>query len=349
MVADIEPASIRDPIDRVLNAVTDACTGSAPFVAVRLMAYARVLLNGSRWAQAADVYQTFIAHAATPDDFKYVSEAYRYLAYSLRMQGLPEGAAAAVRMGQAVAASLGDVEAGLRLKISEAALERLRGNVDGADAMLVDVIGAAERHALPVVRAFAVHDRGTIAYQHGRLSEAVMQFYEAWQSYVEPINRDRALGDMAMVLADLGLRDRARDAFLIISGTTIEPETRMSAMLNLMELAAKDGHETAFEQYRQALARENMPARIEARYYLTLAEGWKRLGRPMDAKAAAAKAASVASQHGMDLASLKDPAPPPALPPSLEEQEQDHLRLAHVVRALQAATGHVERDRARAP
>jgi tetratricopeptide (TPR) repeat protein len=349
IVSDIEPASIRDTLDRVLDAVADACGATHPFVAVRLMAYARVLLNDSRWAQAADVYQTFIAHAATPDDFKWVSEAYRYLAYSLRMQGLPDGAAAAVRMGLAVAASLGDVEAGLRLKISAAALERLRGNVEGADAMLVDVIGAAERHALPVVRAFAVHDRGTIAYQHGRLRDAVMQFYEAWQTYVEPINRDRALGDMAMVLADLGLRDRARDAYLIISGTTVEPETRMGAMLNLMGLAAKDGHETAFEQYRQALARENMPARIHVRYHLTLAEGWEQLGRLADARAAAAKAASVASQHGIDVASLKDPAPAPALPPSLEEQGPDHLRLAHVVRALEVATGHAGLGSARAP
>ena len=349
LVADVEPAAIRDTLDRVLDAVTDACGGTRPFVAVRLMAYARVLLNDSRWAQAADVYQTFIAHAATPEDFKWIPDAYRRLAYALRMQGQPDGAAAAVRMGLAVAASLGDVETGLRLRISAAALERLRGNVDGADAMLVEVITAAERHALPVVRAFAVHDRGTIAYQHGRLRDAVMQFYEAWQTYVEPINRDRALGDMAMVLADLGLRDRARDAFLIISGTTVEPETRMVAMLNLLELAAKDGHEAAFEQYRQALARERLPARIHARYYLTLAKGWEQLGRPAAAKAAAAKAISVASQHGIDLTSLNDPAPAPALPPSLEEQEQDHLRLAHVVRALEAATGHAALDRARAP
>jgi hypothetical protein len=349
MVGDIEPATIRDTLDRVLDAVVDVCAATSPFVAVRLMAYARVLLNDSRWAQAADAYQTFIAHAATPEDFKWVPDAYRRLAYALRMQGQPDGAGAAVRMGLAVAASLGDVETGLRLRISAAALERLRGNVDGADRMLVEVIAAAERQALPVVRAFAVHDRGTIAYQHGRLRDAVMQFYEAWQAYIEPINRDRALADMAMVLADLGLRDRARDAFLIISGTAIEPETRMTAMLNLMEMAAKDGQEAAFEQYRQALARERMPARLHARYYLTLARGWEHLERLTEAKAAAAKAVSVASQHGIDLASLDDPAPPPALPPSLEEQEQDHLRLAHVVRALEVATGHVALDRARAP
>jgi tetratricopeptide (TPR) repeat protein len=250
-------------------------------------------------------------------------------------------------MGQAVAASLGDVEAGLRLKISEAALDRVRGNVDGADAMLVDVIAAAERHGLPVVRAFAVHDRGTIAYQHGHLRDAVMQYYEAWQAYIEPINRDRALADMACVLADLGLRDRARDAFLIISGTAVEPETRMIAMVNLLELASRDGNEGAFEQYRQALARESLPARVEARYHITLAEGYERLGRPAEAKAAHANAVSVASQHGLDLVGLTLPAP--NLPPSLEEQGQDDLRLALVVRALEAATGHAGLDRARAP
>ena len=338
VVADVEPASIRDTLDRVLDAVTDACTGARPFVAVRLMAYGRVLLNDSRWGHAADVYQTFISHAATPDDFKWVSEAYRRLAYALRMQGRYEGAAAACRMGQAVAASLGDVEAGLRLKISEAALERVRGNVEGADAILIDVMAAAERHGLPVVRAFAVHDRGTIAYQHGQLRDAVMQYYEAWQAYIEPINRDRALADMACVLADLGLRDRARDAFLIISGTAVEPEMRMIAMVNLLELAARDGNETAFEEYRRTLARESLPVRVEARYHITLAEGYERLGRPADAKAAQARAASVASEHGLDLVGLRLPAP--NLPPSLEEQEQGDLRLALVVRALEVATEH---------
>ncbi len=347
LIADVEPASIRDTLDRVLDAVTDACTGARPFVAVRLMAYGRVLLNDSRWVQAADVYQTFISHAATPDDFKWVSEAYRRLAYALRMQGLYDGAAAACRMGQAVAASLGDIEAGLRLKISEAALERVRGNTDGADAMLIEVMAAAERHALPVVRAFAVHDRGTIAYERGRLRDAVMQYYEAWQAYVEPINRDRALSDMACVLADLGLRGRARDAFLIISGTAVEPETRMIAMVNLLELAARDGNEAAFEQYRQALAREALPARVEARFHVTLAEGYEWLGRPADARAAHAKAASLAAQHGLDLIGLKLPAP--KLPPSLEEQTQNDLRLALVVRALEVATGHAGFDRARAP
>jgi tetratricopeptide (TPR) repeat protein len=346
VIADVEPASIRDTLDRVLDAVTDACTGARPFVAVRLMAYGRVLLNDSRWVQAADVYQTFISHAATPDDFKWVSEAYRRLAYALRMQGLFDGAAAACRMGQAVAASLGDLEAGLRLKISQAALERVRGNVDAADAMLVAVIAAAERHALPIVRAFAVHDRGTIAYERGRLRDAVMQYYEAWQAYIEPINRDRALSDMACVLADLGLRDRARDAFLIISGTAVEAETRMIAMVNLLELAARDGNEVAFDQYRQALARESLPARVEARYHVTLAEGYESLGRPADARAAHAKAVSLAAEHGLDLVGLKLPSP--TLPPSLEEQTQD-LRLALVVRALEVASGHAGLVRARAP
>jgi hypothetical protein len=346
VVADTGPTLIRDTLDSVLDALTDACIGRRPFVAVRLLAYARVLLNEARWAQAADVYQTFIAHAATPDDFAWVSEAYRRLAYALRMLGSLEGAGAACRMGQAVAASLGDVAAGLRLKISEASLEKHRGNTDKADAMLIDVMRVAEEQRLPVVRAFAVHDRGAIAYERGNLQDAVAQFYEAWQAYSEPIAKDRALNDLALVLGDVGLRDAARDAFLIISGTAVEPETRMIAMLNLLNLAALDGHEAVFEQYRQALARETMPARLEVRYHVEVAEGLERFGRVADAKVSGARAASAASQHGLDLATLQLPAPP-KLPPSLEAH--DDLRLARVVRALEVATGTVGRDHARAP
>jgi tetratricopeptide (TPR) repeat protein len=346
-VADIEPAAIRDTLDSVLATVIDACQGTRPFVAVRLLAYARVLLNETRWAQSVDVYQTFIAHAATPEDFALVSEAYRRLAYALRMHGSLDGAAAACRMGQAVAASLGDVESGLRLRISQASLEKQRGRPDVADAMLLEVIAAAERHRLPVVRAFAVHDRGAIAYERGDLQDASAQFLDAWQTYVEPINKDRALADLALVLGDLGLRDQARDAFLIISGTAVEPETRMIAMVNLLELAAVDGHEAVFEQYRHALARETLPARVAVRYHVTVGEGYERFGRLADAKLASQKAASVASQYGLDLATLQLPRLNQAtLPPSFEEH--DDLRLARVVRALEAAAGG-GRDRARAP
>lgn len=347
IVADTGPSLICDTLDSVLDALTDACIGRRPFVAVRLLAYARVLLNGSRWEQAADVYQTFIAHAATPDDFKWVSEAYQRLAYALRMLGRLEGAFAACRTGQAVANSMGDVAAGLRLKISEASLERLRGEAgtEKADAILLDVIRLAEHHRLPVVRAFAVHDRGAIAYDRGNLQDAVSQFYEAWQAYSEPIAKDRALADLALVLGDVGLRDAARDAFLIISGTAVEPEARMIAMLNLLDLAARDGHEPVFEQYRQALKRENMPARVEVRYHVTVAEGLERFGRAAEARAASARAALAASQHGLDLATLQ--LPRPVLPPSVEAH--DDLRLARVVRALEVATGTAGRDRARAP
>jgi tetratricopeptide (TPR) repeat protein len=345
IVGDTGPTMIRDTLDSVLDALVDACGGRRPFVAVRLLAYARVLLNDARWEQAADVYQTFIAHAATPEDFAWVSEAYRRLAYALRMLGSLEGAGAACRMGQAVAASLGDVAAGLRLKISEASLEKHRGNTEKAEAILVDVIRVAEEQRLPVVRAFAVHDRGAIAYERGHLQDAVAQFYEAWQTYSEPIAKDRALADLALVLADVGLRDAARDAFLIISGTAVEPEARMIAMVNLLDLASRDGHEAVFEQYRQALLRENLPSRVEVRYHVTVAEGFERFGRFADAKTASARAASAASQHGLDLETMQ--LPRPVLPPSLEAH--DDLRLSRVVRALEAATGTVGRDRARAP
>jgi tetratricopeptide (TPR) repeat protein len=347
MVADTGPSLICDTLDSVLAALTDACIGRRPFVAVRLLAYARVLLNGSRWAQAADVYQTFIAHAATPDDFKWVSEAYQRLAYALRMLGAAEGALAACRTGQAVANSMGDVAATLKLRISEASIEKHRegGGVDKADAILLDVIRRAEHHRLPVVRAFAVHDRGSIAYERGNLQDAVAQFYEAWQTYSEPIAKDRALADLALVLGDVGLRDAARDAFLIISGTAVEAEARMIATLNLLDLAARDGHEPVFEQYRQALLREPMSARVEVRYHVTVAEGLERFGRVVEAKAANAKAASAASQHGLDLATLQ--LPTPVLPPVVEAH--DDLRFARVVRALEVATGTAGRDRARAP
>ena len=287
-IADVEPASIRDTLDRVLDAVTDACTGARPFVAVRLMAYGRVLLNDSRWVQAGDVYQTFISHAATPDDFKWVSEAYRRLAYALRMQGLFDGAAAACRMGQAVAASLGDIEAGLRLKISGGrprtrARQRQRR---GRDARRGDRgRGAARPASRARVRGPRPwHDRLS-ARPTARCRDAVLRGLADLRRAHQPRPRVGRHGDACSPI--LASAIRARDAFLIISGTTVEPETRMVAMLNLLELAAKDGHETAFEQYRQALARERLPARIHARYYLTLAKGWERLGRPADAESRA--------------------------------------------------------------
>lgn len=353
LVADMgHGAGLRDTLAGVLEALAEACAGRA-FTATRLLAYARTLLNDGRWAQAADVYQTFIARAATPQDFLLVPEAYQRLAYALRMQGHLEGAAAACRTGRAVATSLGDVAVGLRLRIDEAAIIKHRGNLPTADALLVEIVAAAEQHGLPLVRAHAVHARAVIAYERGQPQQAVAQLYEVWQAYTEPVNKDRALADIAVALADLGLRDAARNAFLILSATAIERETRVMAMLNLMEIAARDGQETVFQQYRRDIAAHRLSPRLEAHFLLMIAEGLERLRRPAAARAAFAAAETFATEHEVNLVRFRAEAaaralagralaaPPPPPPPL---NGVDDPRLAQVVQALQVATTH-----ARAP
>jgi tetratricopeptide (TPR) repeat protein len=193
----------------------------------------------------------------------------------------------------------GDIVGVLRARIGEAKVAVERGNLPYAQALLEDTTREADANRLREVRSMAVHDRADIAFRRGDYDVAVTLGYEALEGYTDPLQRDRVLGDIAGAFFELGLRDAARDAYLILAATAQEQHSRWVATINLMECAAADGREPIFEQYRREMADVSLPATLACHYHFYVGEGYRTFGRTEPARASLTRALQLAERHGL--------------------------------------------------
>jgi hypothetical protein len=131
----------------------------------------------------------------------------------------------------------------------------------------------------------------------GDPARATDDFFDAFEAYVEPQRRTRALVDLANALTALGAHAAARDAFHLCLGSTTDREVRWIVQLNLLELAQLDGEETVFERWRRELADVDLPPRLRAHFLLFAGHGLYRFGRTDAARTALAGALVVAERY----------------------------------------------------
>ncbi len=121
--------------------------------------------------------------------------------------------------------------------------------------------------------------------------------HEALELSTDPLGRERILANIALTFAQMGLREAARDAGLLVVATAQDRTTRLTATINLMELAYLDGRELVFEQYRRELSRETMTPNVEVSFLQTSAEGLRDVRSDREAQRAAERMLDVASRH----------------------------------------------------
>jgi hypothetical protein len=300
----IDAVDVGRPTRAILGSIVDTMTQSplvrTATVAPRLLAYARALQFDARWALAADVHRTVIAHAHPVEDAEIVIAANFQLGSCLRTLAQWEDATAAYSTAGCIAALTDDMVGVLRARIAEANIAIDRGNLPLAERMLDDTIRRADEHQLPEVRASALHDRAAVAIHRGDYELAVQLGYEALEGMRSEIERDRTLNEIAAAFYQLGLRSAARDAYLILAATAQEQYVRWAAMINLMECAAADGSELTFEQYRRELEGIDLPATLAAHYHLFVGQGYRLFAKFEAARAALELAREIASRHGVN-------------------------------------------------
>lgn len=294
------------PARAILMGIVDAVRTSAASdmhsVAPRLMAYARSLDLDAKWALAADVYVTVIAHAHPTEESDVVVGAHLRLAYCQRSLGALDEAAASYAMASAVASDMDDMFGILRAQIGAAKIAMERGNMPRAESLLDDVISQVSarsgRTDLGDVHAMALQDRAGCAFHRGSYDLGVQLAYESLERTRDPINRDRLLGDIARAFTLLGIRSAARDAYLIVEATAQEQYTRWLASINLMDLAAQEGAMPVFERYRRTLTTLPFPPALRAKFHLQTAEGYQALLEPEAAVQAGRRARALAEEFG---------------------------------------------------
>jgi tetratricopeptide (TPR) repeat protein len=297
----VEAVAVTSPVRSILRSfVAGVGASESPATVLPiLVAYGRTLQHDALWTPAADVYQTVTLHA-TDDDLA-MSSAY-LRGFCLRTVGDLDGALRSYETGRALAVRSADLSGMLQADVSLAAIASHKGNLPAAEATLDTVIARAEPEGAPCafVLSRALHDRGVVAARRGRPDEAVGYCHRALDLCERPVDRERILGDMGVLLKQVGDRAAARDTHMILYATARASETRLVAALNLMELAAADENEPLFERYRRGLVDAALPPVYQAYYELYVGDGHARFGRREAARESWLAAARTAEAHSVN-------------------------------------------------
>jgi len=187
-----------------------------------------------------------------------------------RRNGDWETSARAYSQAAYIADTLGDHSGVLTVQVGIANTYLAKGNLPQAQIILDDVIVQARDQELPDVQAFALHSRAVLTSHRGEHAEGLKLAYEALNLTAKPADRDFVLEDIAAMFTQMGMRDAARDAHLVLTATAQTRFVRWSATLNLMELASLDGMENAFDTYARELAQAPLGAWVRSHYLLFL-------------------------------------------------------------------------------
>jgi tetratricopeptide (TPR) repeat protein len=264
-----------------------------------LSSYAKLLRYDAQWGLAADVHGTIVEFAQRIGDTARMLDSMLMRGYSLRMQGRLDEASDAYAALRTAAISARNERYRLESLLSDAKVAIDRGNYPTARRLLDRTIAKARTAELWTVVSKGLTDRARVAAMQLDHELALACSYEALGLAHESVERDGILSNIALVFGQMGLREAARDAALLVAATAQDRNTRLIALVNLMELAYQDGRELVFEQYRRELAREELSPYLQAVYLEASAEGLRVFGRRNEARYAAERMLDVADRHSL--------------------------------------------------
>lgn len=341
-VEAIDPGSVyRGALRSLVDAVTARRNAAAVSEAVqRIAAYARALQYDAQWALAADVYRTLVTSAPVDAHAETLTNGYVQLGYCLRMMGESDAALSTYRAAAWIAAQCGQPTTIVRAKIGEANVTLQRGNLPAAESMLDEAISTAlaQPDVAQAALSQALHDRAHVAYRRRQFEEAAIFCHRALAHCEHPTERDRVLVDLATFLGELGQRDAARKAFLILAATAQEQYVRWAATINLLELTTLEGDETVFERLRQELASASLSPAFAAEYHLLVGLGHQRFGRSEAAREALGQALRVAREYQLNETAFRVEATLRSLevltPPTITTAPPPSEAVAEIVRTI---------------
>ena len=265
-----------------------------------LASYAKLLQYDAHWGLAADVHGILVEFAQRTNDVPRMLDSMLMRGYGLRMQGRFGEATDAYASLRAAATAANDVRYRLESHLSDAKVAMDRGNFPAARDLLDRTVAEARQAECWSVVSKGLAERARVAVMQRDHELALGFLYEALELAPDAPARERILSNIALTFAQMGLRQAARDAALLVAATAQDRSTRLTALVNLMELAHQDGRELVFEQYRRDLAREELAPYLLVTYLETCVAGLRAFGRDAEARHAAARMLDVAEHHGLN-------------------------------------------------
>jgi tetratricopeptide (TPR) repeat protein len=311
-----------------------------------VLCYARLLQYDAQWGLAGDVHGALIDFARSTHDTPRLLDSMLMRGYSLRMAGRLDEASAAYAALRCAAENANDERYRLESHLSDAKVAVERGNYGLAGDLLDRTIQEARKVGCQVVVSKGLTDRARVAAIRGDIELALRCSHEALELNTDPLGRERILANIALFFAQLGLRSAARDAGLLVVATAQDRTTRLTATVNLMELAHLDGRELVFEQYRRELTREEMMPNVEVSFLQVAADGLRAFGRIPEAKRVVERMLDVASRHSLHEHVIRADAmleeierPPSPAPPQAPLPRADVANIARAIAEMRVVAG----------
>jgi tetratricopeptide (TPR) repeat protein len=200
------------------------------------------------------------------------------------------------------AVACGDGTSALRGRLGLGAVHRGRGNYPQARAIAEEVVRKASELGLTEAQAMAYADLGCIYTFQGLRLEALEAKYRAFQLSGDMLQQMRALGEVAIELAEIGATDVARLAFQIVMESNASLEVRANAVLELMDLESRVGNRVAFERHRAVAEgyRNRMSPRMSVDYMYKLGAGFARFGQAIRARSSFQSALECSERHQLN-------------------------------------------------
>jgi hypothetical protein len=113
------------------------------------------------------------------------------------------------------------------------------------------------------------------------------------------VARDLLLASIGGASVGYGDHDTAKKILIPLSRRAQGERVRQNALVNLLEVAAKDGDQPAFERYRQKLDGTLTLPVIQAHYHLFLGKGYHNFGSVSKAIEEQQRALAIADRYGL--------------------------------------------------
>lgn len=263
---------------RILDRL-ERVSGISEDIGRELLAFGRSLDLEARWDLATDVFQTIATQFSSREYPHLVIESCTALGAVARHAPDWNTSSRAYAQAQHLADAIGDEAASLTVECGIANSNRIRGNLPAAEAELDKVVAEARARGFSQVEALALHSQATLAHHKGHYQRAVHLAYRSLEMTMQGAARERILADIAAAYAGLGMRETARDGYLIVAVTSPHQWVRWQATLNLMELAGAAGDESQFDSYASQLEATPLDARLRSYFLFYRALGNRQFGR----------------------------------------------------------------------
>jgi tetratricopeptide (TPR) repeat protein len=283
----------------ILDAIVMLQEPDAQPVLPRVFALGRLYEARGALSLAADVYGAVVKFVDSRAHFDLSYDALMRHAYCQRMSGVLDQAERSYESAGALAARARDRVRVLYSRIGDAKVTWARGNLPAAEAALEKVVSEAATIGNERVHSVALHDSACLARQREKLPEAVRLAFEAFRRSTDELERERILMDLATFLSLTGAYATARTALSLVASSAKQRETVWFARMNSMDVCAREGAETSFEQHRRELESESMPPRLRAMFLKDAGRGLASFGRVDEARRALGEGRSIASQLGL--------------------------------------------------